>query len=156
MPTYNNIQSLNVEYYSQCLQSLIEAAEIGLDEGLEYPLGVGTEFDVDNLLRMDSTAQMLVLKEGIAASVLAPNEARRRLDLPPVAGDDGPMAQQQYYSLEALAKRPPPPAPGSAPPAAAMPPPAADATPDPLTEDKALTFGMRTLLRVKQGVAYDV
>jgi HK97 family phage portal protein len=113
MPTYNNVQALNVEYYSQCLQSLIEAAELCLDEGLEYPLGVGTEFDVDNLLRMDSVTQMSVLKEGIGASVLAPNEARKKLDLPPVPGGESPLSQQQYYSLEALSKRDPPAAPGA-------------------------------------------
>jgi HK97 family phage portal protein len=40
MPTYSNIQSLNVEYYSQCLQSLIESAELCLDEGLGIGEGV--------------------------------------------------------------------------------------------------------------------
>jgi HK97 family phage portal protein len=114
MPTYNNIQSLNVEYYSQCLQSLIEAAEVCLDEGLECPLGLGTEFDVDNLLRMDSVTQMTMLANGVKGVILAPNEARARLDLPPVKGGDSPIAQQQNYSLEALAKRDAAgPAPGS-------------------------------------------
>lgn len=110
MPTYNNIQSLNVEYYSQCLQSHIEAAEICLDEGLGVGLGVttdghtyGTEFDVDNLLRMDSITQMTVLKE--SAGILSPNEQRKKLDLKAAKGGDSPMVQQQNYSLEALAKR---------------------------------------------------
>ena len=111
MPTYNNIQALNVEYYSQCLQSLIEAAELCLDEGLECPIGLGTEFDIDNLLRMDSVTQMTVLANGVKGVIYAPNEARAKLDLPPVDGGDSPIAQQQNYSLEALAKRdaaPPP------------------------------------------------
>jgi phage portal protein BeeE len=34
MPVYNNVQALNTEYYSQCLQVLIEAIELCLDEGL--------------------------------------------------------------------------------------------------------------------------
>lgn len=105
MPTHVNIQALNVEYYSQCLQSLIEAAELGLDEGLECPIGLGTEFDIENLLRMDSTTMMMVLKEGVQAAIIAPNEARARIDLPPVDGGDSPLAQQQNYSLAALAKR---------------------------------------------------
>jgi len=138
MPTYNNVQALNVEYYSQCLQSLIEAAELCLDEGLEYPFGMGTEFDIDNLLRMDSVTQMNVLKEGIGASVFAPNEARRRVDLPPVPGGESPMAQQQYYSLEALARR------DAAPPtpAAEPEPEAEEPTPDPeaLTDEAAKRF----------------
>lgn len=61
MPTYNNIQSLNLQYYSEALQILIESAELCLDEGLGIGEGVrnggheyGTEFDLDGLLRMDS------------------------------------------------------------------------------------------------------
>lgn len=103
MPSYNNVQALNVEYYSQCLQSLIEAAEICLDEGLGMADGIGTEFDLDGLLRMDAVSQMDVLTK--AAGIMAPNEMRKRLDLQPKPGGDSPMVQQQNYSLEALAKR---------------------------------------------------
>lgn len=115
MPTYNNIQSLNVEYYSQCLQVLIESIELCLDEGLGIGQGntiggsgvtYGTEFDLDNLLRMDSVTQATVMKDLIASGALAPNEARSRfLDLGPVEGGETPYLQQQNYSLEALAKR---------------------------------------------------
>jgi HK97 family phage portal protein len=109
LPSYNNIQSLNVEYYSQCLQSLIEAAELCLDEGLglfvDKNRHLGTEFDVDNLLRMDSVTQMDVLDKGVKAGVLSPNEARAQKDLPPVTGGEVPYLQQQNYSLAALARR---------------------------------------------------
>lgn len=110
MPSYNNIQSLNVEYYSQCLQSLIEAIELCLDEGLGIGDGVttngstfGTEFDVENLLRMDAATQMDVLDK--SKGILSPNEQRAKLDRGPVAGGESPMLQQQNYSLAALAKR---------------------------------------------------
>ncbi|HBQ33412.1 MAG TPA: phage portal protein, partial [Ochrobactrum anthropi] len=63
MPTYNNIQALNIEYYSQGLQKLIEDAEICLDEGLGMKDGIGTEFDLDGLWRMDSKTQMEVLEQ---------------------------------------------------------------------------------------------
>ena len=112
MPKFSNVQALNVEYYSQCLQSLIEAAELCLDEGLGIGFGVrtdghiyGTEFDIDNLLRMDSVTQMETLEKGIGAAALSPNEARRKLDLPPVEGGQTPYLQQQNFSLAALAKR---------------------------------------------------
>lgn len=110
MPTYNNIQSLNVEYYSQCLQKLIEDAELCLDEGLGLSYkkdGVlyGTEFDLDGLLRMDSVTQVTAIKEAIGAGFMAPNEGRRKVDLPPVTGGETPYLQQQNYSLAALAKR---------------------------------------------------
>ncbi|QOF71465.1 phage portal protein [Aminobacter sp. SR38] len=103
MPSYNNIQSLNVEYYSQCLQSHIEAGELCLDEGLEIKNGAGTEFEVDNLLRMDSITQMEVLDK--SKGILSPNEQRAKLDKKPVKGGNSPMLQQQNFSLEALAKR---------------------------------------------------
>jgi hypothetical protein len=45
-PTYNNIEALNQAYYSQCLQSLIESIELLLDEGLELPKPLGTEFEL--------------------------------------------------------------------------------------------------------------
>ena len=44
MPTVNNLQSLNLEYYSQCLQSYMEAIELCLDEGLGMAENIGTEF----------------------------------------------------------------------------------------------------------------
>lgn len=104
MPSYNNIQALNVEYYSQCLQAHIEAIEACLDEGLGMDgVSVGTEVDTDNLLRMDSVTQMDVLDK--SKGILAPNEQRRKLDLPPKDGGDSPMLQQQNFSLAALAKR---------------------------------------------------
>src|SRR4030095_10087370 len=54
LPSYNNVQALNTEYYSQALQSHIEEIE----ELLDYGLGIGgtslgTEFDIGTLLRMD-------------------------------------------------------------------------------------------------------
>jgi HK97 family phage portal protein len=128
-PPYTNVQSANLEYYSQCLQSLIEDAESVLDDGLGigYGTDLGTEFDTDNLLRMDSVTQVTAEKEAVGAGIKAPNEARRRFDLPPVEGGETPYLQQQNYSLAALAKRdakddpfktssPAPAADGSSPP----------------------------------------
>lgn len=105
LPSYNNVQALNVEYYSQALQSLIEEAEECLDEGLGigWGFGIGTEFDIKNLLRMDSVTQMEVLDK--ASGKMSPNEQRAELDLAPVEGGDSPMVQQQNFSLAALAKR---------------------------------------------------
>lgn len=105
LPSYNNVQALNTEYYSQCLQVLIEAIELCLDEGLATGETLGTEFDLDNLLRMDSVTQMSVLKEGVSAGLLSPDEGRAKLDRKPVPGGGTPYLQQQNFSLSALAKR---------------------------------------------------
>jgi HK97 family phage portal protein len=105
IPTNNNVEALNIEYYSQCLQVLIESIELCLDEGLGMGENIGTEFDVDNLLRMDTTALINAEKEAVGAGIKAPNEARKRLNLGPKAGGNSPYLQQQNFSLEALAKR---------------------------------------------------
>jgi HK97 family phage portal protein len=108
-PANSNVQSLNVEYFSQALQILIESIEVLLDDGLglrgENGQGanLGTEIDVDNLLRMDSSTQMDVIDKG--KNTLTPNESRRKLDLPPVDGGDTVYRQQQDFSLSALSKR---------------------------------------------------
>ena len=103
MPTYNNIQSLNVEYYSQCLQSLIEDAELCLDEALGMSEGIGTEFDLDGLLRMDSAAQMDVLDK--AKNLLTLNERRAKLDKAAKPYGDTIYMQEQDHSAEAIAAR---------------------------------------------------
>jgi HK97 family phage portal protein len=105
MPSYNNIQALNVEYYSQCLQSLIEAAEVSLDQGLDLKPSIGVQFNLDVLLRMDTVSLVSSLKESVMGGMHTPNEARAKLGLPPKAGGDSPYLQQQNYSLAALDKR---------------------------------------------------
>ncbi|WP_054886687.1 phage portal protein [Pseudomonas sp. NBRC 111130] len=104
-PTHNNAEVLNLEYYSTCLQSLIEALELCLDEGLELPSQYGTEFDLDGLLRMDTASLYKANNEAVSGAWMKPNEARRRAGLPPVEGGDSPMIQQQNYSLAAIARR---------------------------------------------------
>jgi len=128
LPSHINIQSLNCEYYAQALQSHIEEIE----ELLDYALGIGeadglgTQFDTDNLLRMDTATLVTTIKDAVGAGVMAPNEGRSKFDLPPVTGGESPYLQQQNFSLEALAKRdaqadpfapaaPPKPPPGAAP-----------------------------------------
>lgn len=128
-PSYTNVEALNQQYYSQCLQVIYESIELCLDEGLgltEGPIAAekyGTEFDVDDLLRMDTPTRVKAAADSLSAG-LSHNEARKRYHgLGPVEGGESPLAQQQYYSLAALAKRdaaePPPPTPARALPAAA-------------------------------------
>ncbi len=120
MPKFTNVQALNVEYYSQALQRHFEDIEVCLDEGLGTGDGLGTEFDIDNLLRMDSVTQMEVLDK--AKSIMSPDEQRARLSLQPTPGGDVVYRQQQDFSLPALAKRDAQDDPfGTAPPPAPAP-----------------------------------
>lgn len=142
MPTYNNIEALNQQYYTQCLQALIESIELHLDEGLgldrkKEGKQFGAEFDLEDLLRMDTATKVKTVGDGIKAGFLSPNEGRAKFDLKPVDGGETPYLQQQNYSLAALAKRDEgeDPFAASKPPAPAAPPAAAnddDETPEAL------------------------
>ena len=100
------VSDLNEIYYSDCLQSPIEARENLLDDGLDLNVsGVEAFLDINVLIRMDSTSQMARLKEGVGAGIMKPNEAREQIGLLPVVGGDTVYLQQQNFSLEALSKR---------------------------------------------------
>jgi phage portal protein BeeE len=108
-PAYNNIEALNQQYYSQCLQKYYESIEILMDEGLglvNVPNRVlGTEFNLDDLLRMDTMTMIEAIDKAVKAGVMKPNEGRARLNYGPVEGGDAAYLQQQNFSLAALAKR---------------------------------------------------
>jgi len=105
-PPYANSEASALQYHSQCLQTHLTAIETSLDAGLELPFPYGTEFDLDDLIWMDTATKTKAAHEAIAAGALSPNEARRKyFGLGPVPGGDSPFLQSQYYSLEALAMR---------------------------------------------------
>lgn len=108
-PSYANVEALNQHYYTQCLQKIFNAIEDLLDEGLGLTSsGYRTEFDLDELLRMDARAQIGALKDAVSGSIMAINEARKKIGLPPVKGGDVPLSQQQYWPIDILQDRPPP------------------------------------------------
>ncbi len=120
-PTYNNIEALNQQYYSQCLQSLIESLELCLDEGLALPDPYGIECDLEGLLRMDSATKMKTATDGVKGGIYTPNEGRKIFNQKPVPGGDTVYFQEQDHALSWLARRdalpiqppnaPPPPPP---------------------------------------------
>lgn len=118
-PPYTDIQSMLLQYYSMCLQALIENLELLLQEGLELPNENGIELDLKALLRMDSKTQVENATKGILGGLWMPNEARADFDLKPVPGGNTVYLQQQQYSLEALNRRdqmaPAPPTPDLTP-----------------------------------------
>jgi phage portal protein BeeE len=144
LPAYNNIEALERGYYSQALQEPIESMELLLDEGCELPKPYGTEFDLDDLLRMDSATMAQTLSVRVGAGIDSPNEARKRLNQPPVDGGDTPYLQQQYWPLSQLAKRDIP----------AIPATPNDPTPPPDDEDDDVDDGeieeRATLLLTKE------
>jgi HK97 family phage portal protein len=110
MPTYDNTESLALQYYTQCLQPFIEAIEALLDEGLglgpAFGNSFGSEFDLTDLLRMDSKSRAQSAREAIQAG-MSPDEVRHHyFDLPPTPGGDTPYLQEQCWPLAQLAARP--------------------------------------------------
>jgi HK97 family phage portal protein len=106
VPSVDNVEALMQLYHSQCLQKLLTAVEDNLDEGLSLTGGeYRTEFDLDDLLRMDS--KTMAETEGIKVQrgIAAPNESRKKFGLKPVAGGESPYLQEQNFSLQALARR---------------------------------------------------
>lgn len=105
-PAYNNVEALNLEYYNSSLQVIIESIELCLDQGLEFKEDSGVEFDLDNLLRMDSKSQIETLGIGVDKGIYAANEARKKMNHKPVEGGDVPMLQQQMWPINILSQRP--------------------------------------------------
>jgi HK97 family phage portal protein len=106
VPVGSTIPTLQQIYYSDCLQSLIEDLEICLDEGLELPADYYAECDLEGLLRMDATDADDDARRGREGQ--HPRSGRGAREAEPQAGAwaaQSPMAQQQNYSLAALAKR---------------------------------------------------
>jgi HK97 family phage portal protein len=133
MPTAGNVEALESQYYSGCLQIYIEALELCLTEGLEMPEQMHVEMNLDGLLRMDSSTQIDALTKAVGGTIMTPNEARKARNLAPIAGGDSVYLQQQNYSLEALARRDAQADPfGTAPAPSPAPAPAAD---DQIEED---------------------
>lgn len=104
-PNYNNGESKYQQYYNQCLQVLIEALELCLDEGLGLDARLGVQVEIQNLLRMDSIAQMTKVTAGVRGGVYTPNEARAQFNLPPLKGGNTVFLQEQDHSLEWLSRR---------------------------------------------------
>lgn len=153
MPAVANVGAMKESYYTQTLQSIIESMELSLDDGLELPTGLRSEFDIDAMMRMDPLARAELNDKMVHAGVYSPDEARKKENMPPVPGGGSPYLQQQNYSLAALAKRDAGPDPfATAKPAAPESPKPVD---PPKLEDpsKAIEVEFREFLTlIKDGV----
>jgi HK97 family phage portal protein len=128
IPRGVQLDAMTQLYYSQAIQALTTNFETVLDDGLGLAgTDYGTEFDIDDLIWMDTATKTKAAADAIGAGAMSPDEARLRyFGLGPVEGGDTPYMQQQMFSLKALAQRDaadpfsvPEPAPMAAP---ALPP----------------------------------
>ena len=151
----NNVEALNQQYYGQCLQKLMEDIEEVLDHGLgmgpQFGNAYGTEFDITDLLRMDTKTKTEAARQAIQSG-MSPNEIRNRyFDLGSVPGGETPYLQEQQWPIRHLAERPLPtrqptaPAPMENADDGASPDDTADAT-----TDTARAFYAEEILRRSQ------
>lgn len=147
VPSNNNVEALDSQYYTQCLQRLIEDYEKCMDDGLGIGESVGkidgrilgVDLDLSGLSRMDTATKVKTAADAIKAGYMAPNEARALFDLPPVKGGETPYLQAQNVPVEQLAERPAEDgfAPPAAVPAPEVPPPKKPPAEENPEEDKA-------------------
>jgi len=106
-PPFANVEPMLQQYHAQCIQSHLTSAEQVLDDGLGLDgTKYGTEFDVDDLIWMDTATKTKAAADAIGSGAMAPNEARKKyFGLGSVKGGDTPYMQQQNYSLSALDER---------------------------------------------------
>lgn len=143
-PPYANVEPLLQSYYSQCIQAHLNKFEKCLDHGLGVDEKIdakqyGVEFDIDDLIWMDTATRVSSAKDSIGSGGMSPNEARKKyFGLGPISGGESVYMQQQNYSLEALAKRDADdPFAKPAPVAPAQP---TDNAPDDVPADRAASF----------------
>lgn len=152
-PPYANFEPLLLKYHSQCIQSLTvnleECLDVGL--GLKEPIDgtqYGTEFDIDDLIWMDTDTRVKSAQAAISSGGMSPDEARKKYyGLGPVPGGDSPYLQEQNWPLRLLSERELPQRQPTQP--AAMEPPAS------MTPDRVPRAAYYTALRRKlEGVLY--
>jgi HK97 family phage portal protein len=130
-PPYANVEPLLQAYYAQCIQSLLVNAEKCLDKGLGLMKKIdgrqlGVEFDISDLIWMDTTTRMTAATNGVRAGMTVDEVRHKYHGLPSVKGGNVVYMQEQNHSLEALAAldkakiraaEQPPPQPAALPPA---------------------------------------
>lgn len=154
IPAGMKVDDMNQMYYSDALQTHVEAMENLLDDGLNINLPMGVELDLWPLLRMDAQKLADVESSLVGGAIKTPNEARRSFDLAPKDGGDAIYLQQQNYSLEALARRDSQADPFNAQEPAALPEPPSAAEPsDEDVEDQARMLAV--IFQKEYTSAYD-
>jgi HK97 family phage portal protein len=116
-PPYANFEPLLLKYHSQCIQSLTTNFEKSLEGGLGLVEKIdgqryGVEFDIDDLIWMDTATRIAAAKDGIGSGGMSPDEARKKyFGLGSVPGGDTPFMQNQMWPLRQLSERSTPSAP---------------------------------------------
>jgi HK97 family phage portal protein len=155
MPPYaGGPDAISTHYYSNCLQIHVTKMEEALDKGLELPPGKHVELELDDLLRMDTSALFKSNNDGVGGGWMKPNEARFRANMDTVEGGDSPYLQEQNFSLAALAKRDAQEDPFASKSAAATPAPAEEPEEEEVPARRIETTTARSFSQAEMRVFY--
>jgi HK97 family phage portal protein len=129
--TYASAEQFNRYFVDYTIDPLCQRVAMACTEKLLNPRlnangrSISVKFNLDALLAGDSLARANYLKTLVSAGLMKPNEARAKLNLPPMAGGDELVIQSNMTTLdglENLANQPkplpqlmPPPPSGTAP-----------------------------------------
>lgn len=103
-PPYTKPDQAQTLYYTDCLGSHIVRVERRMDGGLELPPNLGTEFDLDELMRMDIGA--LYESNNLADKWMQKDEQRFRANFKPLKkGGNTVYLQHQDYPIEIIYDR---------------------------------------------------
>ncbi|MGG6311574.1 phage portal protein [Paenibacillus macerans] len=102
--TFNNVEQMQLSFYSETTQAILVGYEQELTFKLfldrEIAVGIYTKFNVDSILRTDLKTRYEAYRTAIQGGFLAPNEARRREDMPALPGGDRLYANGNFIPLE--------------------------------------------------------
>lgn len=117
--TFQNVESLSRFFVSSSLGFYIDHWEEAFKLFFDLPPNETILFDIETaLLRGDLKERMEAYAKGVQNGVLAPNEARKRENLPPREYGDEPRVQQQLVPLQYGMNMQPPSLPAPAAPQA--------------------------------------
>lgn len=103
--TFSNVEGLQKAFISETLGFYMKHLENAFDDlfGFNERPNNRMEFDLERgLMRPDFEQRMSAYAKGIQGGIYAPNEARRRENLPPVEGGDEVYMQRQMWPLDML------------------------------------------------------
>jgi HK97 family phage portal protein len=103
------VESLQRGFITQTLDFYLSHIGFHLDELFRLPRGEALEFDVElGMMRGEFGEQINGLAKGVQGSIFTPNEARRRMNLPPDDEGNNLLAQAQMVEVGADPEPPPP------------------------------------------------
>lgn len=105
LPAGLGVDGINLMYYNDALQALIQHMEDLLDDGLSILRPLGVELDTEPLLRMDEAKKADIATKLVNGMIKTPDEGRRQFNLAPTPGGDTLWGQNQDYPLGMLANR---------------------------------------------------